>query len=96
MHYYGYKLHEVENLQANEYTYLIELMHRAQAQERMELLELIVYPHTKEKNQSDIHKKLTRAAVPPKEMEKRAVKAEDLKTIFGSSIEDIIKARDGR
>ena len=78
-----------------EYFFLLKNMNHAKAKARLEDLELLVYTKTSEANRSKIHKKLHRQATPQIELEKRAVTNNDLKG-FGVSIEDLIKAKNGR
>jgi len=96
MNYYNYKYHEVLELEYNDYIFLVENMVRAKAKEKLSQLQLHIYPHTKKDNQDKIHRAIVKESTPQKELEKRAVKVEDMKGIFGGKIEDIIKARDGR
>lgn len=96
MNYYSYKYNEVLELDYSDYVFLSENMIRAKAKERLHQLQLLIYPHAKKDNQNIIHKALVKESTPQKELEKKAVKVEDLRNIFGANIEDIVKERNGR
>jgi len=96
MNYYSYKYHEVLELEYNDYNFLVENMIRAKAKERLSQLQLHVYPHAKRENQEKIHRAIIKESTPQKEMEKRAVKTDDLNKIFGGNIADVLKGKDGR
>lgn len=93
MNYYSYKYHEVLELNYNIYNFLVENMQRAKAKEKLSQLQLFIYPHTKDSNREKIHKQLVKESTPQEELKKRAVKADDLKAVFGGKIEDIIKGK---
>ena len=71
-------------------------MERAKAQDRLENLQLVVYPHAKKDSAAKIHKNLVSDATPKEERKKRAIKTSDLSGIFGGDISDYIKAKNGR
>ena len=96
MSYYSYRtISEVEEIKFDEYCFMLENMNRAKAKEKLDLLELIIYPQTSDQNRKVIHKRLVKEAVPSAELAKRAVTTDDLKG-FGISIEELTKANDGR
>jgi hypothetical protein len=94
--YYSQKWSEVESMSYIDFEFMLKNMNYAKARDRKRLLQLHVYPHAKKNTQQKLHKEIVKAATPPKEMEKRAVKTSDLSGIFGGSIEDVLKAMDGR
>lgn len=96
MNYYSYKYSEVLGLEYNEFNFLVENMVRAKAKERLRQLQIAIYPHAKKDAQNKIHKALVKESTPQDDLKQRAVKADDLKGIFGGKIEDIIKGKDGR
>lgn len=95
MNYFGYKYEEVINMSSMDYFFLFNNMTHAKAKSRLEKLELLIYTKTSDANRSKIHKKLHKLATPKAEQEKRAVTTDDLKG-FGVSIEDIVKAKNGK
>lgn len=58
MHYFGYKYHELVQLDAPTYNYLVDLMYIAKANEDLELRELISYPHLKQDDQKAINRRM--------------------------------------
>ena len=88
MNYFGYKYREVMEMDFREYKYLLMSMFHAKAKNRLEDLEMLIYPHTSDSNRKLIHKKLHAQATPREERKKRAVTVDDLKG-FGPSIEEI-------
>lgn len=95
MNYYSYKYNEVLELEYNDYNFLLQNMIHAKAKERLRQLQLHIYPHAKKDNQEKIHRALNKESTPQEELKKKAVKADDLKSIFGGKIEDFIKGKDG-
>lgn len=93
MAYFGYKYDEFYNLEVPIYLHLIELYERAKAQDNLELLELFIYKDVDKNNREQIHKKLTKTATPMAELEKRAIRTDDLASVFGGSIEDILRKK---
>ncbi len=79
----------------SDYVFLYQNMIHAKAKNRLDDLELLMYTKTSESNRNKIHKKLHKLATPEVEQAKRAVTADDLKG-FGVSIEDLVKAKNGR
>ncbi len=95
MNYYSYKYIEVMEMINSDYVFLYQNMIHAKAKNRLDDLELLMYTKTSESNRNKIHKKLHKLATPEVEQAKRAVTADDLKG-FGVSIEDLVKAKNGR
>lgn len=86
----------MENMYIDDFNFIYENMVKAKAQDRIDLLQLLIYPHTSKDKAQKIHKELVKQANAPEIMKERAVKTDDLKSIFGGKIEDVIKAKDGR
>ena len=95
MNYYSYKYNEVIEMSHEQYSFLHKNMIHAKAKNRLEDLELLIYTKTSDTNRNKIHKKLHKTATPQAELEKRAVTTADLKG-FGVSIEDLVKAKNGK
>ncbi len=77
------------------YSHLKESMTRAKAKNQLSELKLYTFTKLKKDKREKIHKNLSLLATSKEEMAKRAVKVEDLKGLE-VSIEDIIKAKNGR
>jgi len=95
MNYYSYKYDEVMKMDNGLYVYLNKNMKHAKAKNKLEELELLIYTKTSETNRNKIHKKLHKQATPQVEQAKRAVTSDDLKG-FGVSIDDLVKAKNGK
>ena len=93
MHYYGYKYHEIASMDAPTYDYLSKIMFHAKAIDKIELKELISYPHLESKAQSSLHRRLQSDSMSDKMKEDNAVSTDQLGSMGVSvgNIEDFIK-----
>jgi hypothetical protein len=89
MHYYSYKLHEVEILDAPTYDYLCECMIKAKANDDLEALEIISYPHLKDtKARNSAMNEIRKRAETQQQLDKRVVTSDDL-SFFGVKVGNI-------
>lgn len=89
---YSYKYEEVLDMDLNTFNLLVKCMEINSARERLINMETSLYPHLKRKDQSNLHKKVYRLAVPAELRVEKAVKVDDLKNIYGmGTVEDILK-----
>jgi len=79
MNFYSYKFIEVMELRNDLFEYLYNAMIKAKATDRVNDLELYVYPHVKADVAKKIHKKLYEQAMPESAKKDRIVTMEDLK-----------------
>jgi len=95
MSFYNYKYQELQSLQANVYLMLSLGMKKVKAREKLELMESVSYPHTKDKERRNIHKRTYKLSQTEEAIKQRAVKTEDLNKIYGDfgSIEAVIKGK---
>ena len=93
MHYYGYKYHELASMDAPTYDYLNKVMKHAKAIDKLELKELISYPHLKKDDMSSLHRRLQSESMSDKMKEEKAVTTDKLGSMGISigNIEDYIK-----
>lgn len=94
MHYYSYKLNEVLELDAPTYDYLCESMIKARANDDLEMLELIQYPHLKDNStRQKARRALVRRAETVEELEEKIITADELKFngIKVGNIADFVK-----
>jgi len=79
MHYYGYKRSEVLKLEAREYDFLCKCMIKAKANDDLEDLEIVSYPHLKDsKARNSARDRLVKRAETLEELEERIVTSDDL------------------
>ena len=89
MHYYSYKLFEVEALDAPTYDYLCQCMIKAKANDDLEAIEIISYPHLKDnKARNGAINELRKRAETQRQLEERVVTTDDL-SFFGVKVGNI-------
>ena len=96
MHYYSYKYHEVLKLDYSTFSFLSGLMVKAKANDDIEAIEVISFPHLKnESARNKKHGELLKRAETKEELNKRVVSSDELSMngIKIGSIEDHIKGR---
>lgn len=79
MNFYSYKFHEVLEMRNDHFEYLYACMMKAKATNRINDLELVIYPHVKQDVARKIHKKLYEQAMPDSAKKERVVTIADIK-----------------
>lgn len=95
MNYYSYRYDETMKLDSHEYGYLFESMKKAKSRDRLKMLEIYSFPHIADDKRDKLLKRLNMEAEAKEMMAKRAVSSDDLKG-FGVSIEDVVRAKNGK
>ena len=95
MHYYSYKLHEVEELDINTFNKLVKCMNINKARERLEDMENLVYPNAKKTAADKIRRKVYNIAIPVELRQDKAVTTDQLSKIYGDygSIDAALKKK---
>lgn len=96
MHYYSYKLDEVLKMEARTYDYLCQCMIKAKANDDLELLELISYPHLKDnQNRNKVKQAIVRRAETQEQLEETVITTDQLQIngVSIGNIEDHIKGK---
>lgn len=95
MHYYSYKLDEVEQLDINTFNKLVKCMNINRARERLETMENLIYPKTNKTSADKMRRKVYNIAIPVELRQDQAVTADQLSKIYGDygSIEAVLKKK---
>jgi len=80
MRFYGIGLEDVNHMELDEFNKMVSAMDRIKAKECLEMIQVISYPHTDNKNQNKIHKDFYKKAY-PEYFEMRVIKNEDLRLV---------------
>lgn len=93
MHYFGYKYHELDAMDAPTYDYLSNLVIMCKATSDLELKEIVSFPNLKKEDMAAIHRKLYMRATSEEMRAETAVTSDELGAagISVGSIEDFIK-----
>jgi len=93
MNYYSYKYHEIMQLDAPTYDYLVRIMLLAKTTDKIALKEIISYPHLKKEDMSNLNRKLFMESTTDDMRAEKSVTANQLGAvgIEVGSIEDYIK-----
>lgn len=78
--FYGLKIDEILAMTAQETKYYLQAMDRIKAEERLELMDAVQYPHMKDKDRGKRHKEMFKRAY-PESFEEKVVNLKDLKLI---------------
>lgn len=82
MNYYGYKYHEVINLDIRLYDYLSRAMYVNEGREALKRLEFSTYPKLKEEGRKKVHRRYYKQAFPQNFEKKNVVKLGDLSKVL--------------
>ena len=78
MQFYGYRLNEVLDLSSTDFFYLIAVMKKVKATNRIEALQVSAYPHLKPSEAKKVHKKAYKDSEPDDVSEKNIIKLSDI------------------
>ncbi len=88
MHYYSYKYHEVLQLKAETFHFLVDCMIKAKANDDLELVDVTMMPQLKDRARNKKINELVKRAETKQQLEDRSITTDQLQV---GNIEDFIK-----
>lgn len=89
MHYFNYKYEEVIEMDAPTYNFLVQCMVKAKANDDLEQIEVVTYPHLKSaQSRNKSRMEIVKRAETVEELEESIVSSDDL-AFFGVKVGNI-------